>query len=603
MFMEFLAEQDLFSMLRPGLPYPSGETRSPWLAVPNRASLLRDTEESLVEPYPQLRATDFLQYLRTGSRKAYENPYFQRRRLLISAVVGECLAWEGRYVDRVVDGLWLLAEETSWVVSTHNVDDHPGRVPPGARPLPDKGNPVIDLFAAQSAATVTLSCHLLAGPLDAVSPMIRQRMRDEVSQRVLKPFMERDDFWWMGFIRQDVNNWTPWILSNILLCLLYWERDPYRLAQGTSRAMQMLEKYLAVMPMDGGCDEGAGYWNLSGAALLDCLELLHHATGGQANFYNVPHIHAIASFPLYAHIDGPYYWNFADCDAKPHLDGERMWTFGIRTGVPALAQLGQRVAATQHKPWTVDTPEMSRVLDKLLANMPPEDEADDSQPADGTVVLPDLQVWACRKGPYYAALKGGHNGENHNHNDVGSFLLYLHGKPAIVDAGNMTYTATTFSSQRYRQWNTPSCNHNVPLVGGQQQCPGPEYRARVLALGEEGMRLELRDAYPEACGIISYVRSSRMEDGFHLLDTLLLEKAAVVEWIFLLREEPAIETGGCLAGPLRLRFPPGMHAQALPYPVTDPRMAQNHPGTLWRLSITAAPSKEHTVEFVMEVHV
>ena len=42
---------------------------------------------------------------------------------------------------------------------------------------------------------------------------------------------------------------------------------------------------------------------------------------------------------------------------------------------------------------------------------------------------------------FYVAAKGGHNAESHNHNDVGSFIVYADGYPALIDVGVEAYTA------------------------------------------------------------------------------------------------------------------------------------------------------------------
>jgi hypothetical protein len=616
MFREFLEKNDLRALLRPGLPYPAGEDRGRWEGLSLGAKALEDAKEAAGKPYPLLMASAFMAYVRTGDRRIYEEPYFERRHHLIRTAIGECLQWQGAFLTDVADGLWLLAEETSWVVSAHNVDDHPGRVGAADRPLPDRENPVIDLFAAQTGATVTLVCHLLAEKLDGITPMIRQRMRAEVERRILRPFFQRDDFWWMGMIRRDVNNWTPWILSGILICLLYWERESSRLAEGARRAMEMLERYLNMMPGDGGCDEGVGYWNMAGASLLDCLELIRHATGGRADFYDHPKIRAIGAFPAHAHIAGPYFWNFADCDARPLLDGERVWQFGVRTGNEKLKALGAQLMTGEQDPWPRDTPQMSRVLDRLffasqeeagkaLARSAAQGAGEGSgEGADGgpeATILPDLQVLALRKGPYYAAIKGGHNGENHNHNDVGSFLLYIGGEPAIVDAGNMVYTAKTFSSERYTLWNTRSRNHNVPLIGGFEQRAGAAYGAADVVMNSSGMSMELEGCYPEECGLISFRRQGSMgEGGFRLWDQIALERPGTVEWVFLLREEPSLLPGVCRAGALRLRFPTAFKWAVEAYPVMDPRMKRNYPGSLWRLSLMAVAGRTHEAELIME---
>ena len=594
MFSEFLAALPRFAALRRGLPWPAGRDREAWHGANLRDACLQGAREAAVAAYPLLTATQFMGFVRTGDRRVFEGPYFERRERLIRMTVGECLAWDGVYLDGVVDGLWLLSEETSWVVSAHNVDSHPGSPRPVQRPLPDVENPVIDLFAAQTAATVTLCCHLLSEKLDGVTPLIRQRVRREVKTRVLHPFFRRDDFWWMGMIRRDINNWTPWILSNILICLLHWEADEARLREGLVRVMEMLDRYLATIPEDGGCDEGAAYWNMAGAALFDCLELIHYATDGAADFYDHPKVRAIAGFPVAAHIEGPYFWNFADCDAMPGLDGERLYHFGCRVQNEPLKKLGARFMARDRDPWPRETPQMSRTLDRLFTEIP---AAEAEQPEDGVTILPELQVWACRRGRHYAAVKGGTNGENHNHNDVGSFLFYIDGRAAVIDAGNMVYTAKTFSDQRYTLWNTRSRNHNLPLIADCEQVPGAHARAESVGMDETGTQMELKRAYPEPCGIDSFQRRAWMEDAFHLKDSILLKRPEAVEWVFLLRDEPLLTSGKCLAGELKMTFPASLVPAVEAYPVKDARMARNYPGTLWRLTLAAGPGIAHEAEF------
>lgn len=64
-----------------------------------------------------------------------------------------------------------------------------------ARPLPDVTNPYVDLFAAQTAATLADVLYLLQDRLDAVSPLIARRARREIDLRVVTPFLTHDDFW------------------------------------------------------------------------------------------------------------------------------------------------------------------------------------------------------------------------------------------------------------------------------------------------------------------------------------------------------------------------------------------------------------------------
>ncbi|MDD3334801.1 MAG: heparinase II/III family protein [Eubacteriales bacterium] len=589
MFAQYLEAHDLGAALlakEARRPFPLSAERKRWNELPEavRKELLLWGDEAK-NGYPMVTACQFLAFTRTGDRQIFEEPYFKRRRLLMGAVLAECVAGDGSYLDAVIDGLWCICEETSWVLSAHNGSSHPGARPAKEHPLPEKQNPYIDLFAAQTSATLSYALYFLDRQLNAVTPLIARRVRQEIEQLILIPFMIRDDFWWMGMIRKDVNNWTPWILSNVIDTLLLLVDDPVQLTDGLKRALRMLDAYLAVMPADGGCDEGCSYWNMAGASLLDCLESIYLATGGKVSFYDEPLIQAIGAFPAKAYIGNGYYWNFADCDARPMMDGQRLYCYGQRTHNPALTALGAYTAAQCSTVRPIDTPQMNRVLFRLF-QMPPQPQTKPVIPAHAS--LPALQVFSWNQNGLYIAVKGGHNGESHNHNDVGSFLVYADGQPEIVDAGNMVYTAKTFSDQRYTLWNTRTRNHNLPLINGIEQQAGAEHRAKDVQAQEHCLSMELCDAYPAEAGLTSFQRRFVIEDGrITLSDCISLTEPKPITWVWMLRSKPECHQNEWFFGKLKLTVSPSLSAELEEIPVEDARMSQNFPGSLWRLSFTA----------------
>ena len=74
-------------------------------------------------------------------------------------------------------------------------------------------------------------------------------------------------------------------------------------------------------------------------------------------------------------------------------------------------------------------PHLTRALDLIFHTPAPETGEAAEKPGD--VFLPDLQVRLVRRGGWTLACKGGHNGENHNHNDVGSFILMQDGEAHV----------------------------------------------------------------------------------------------------------------------------------------------------------------------------
>ena len=599
MFTEFLQYHPMPELLQSGTRtlYPPAEDRAAWdrIRPEHREEIRRLAEMYNGISWPVRSASGFLAFARTGDRQADEKPYFARRRKLCAAVLN-CCAFPDADTDDVVDGIWLLCEESTWVISAHNVNPVPGAPATTEYPLPDVKKPYIDLFSAQTGMILALTASLLGKRLDSVSPLLRERIREEIRRRILEPFMMTDDFWWMGFRRRDLNNWTPWILSNIIVCALLDPMPEGRLAELLTRACGMLDRYLAVLPADGGCDEGPGYWNMAGGALLDCLTLLETATGGRMTFWTDQKIRNILRFPLAVEIGGGWFANFADCDARPCLSGERLETAGEKLADPELTALGARMGGTIANQLN-DTPHLTRALSLLFhtpADIPAQPEA-----CAADTWLPDLQVRLVRRGRWTLVCKGGHNGENHNHNDVGSFILAEDGDPAVVDAGNMVYTAKTFSKDRYSLWNVRAEWHNLPVIGGEAQREGTEHAARNVVCTPEGMALDLEAAYDENAGIRHLRRTFSLgPDGLQLTDEGELLSPREITWVFLLRHQPAWEPGRITAGNLLIRCPEHLTFSREEKPVTDPRMARNWPGSLWRVTLTGEAAERFHTEFV-----
>jgi hypothetical protein len=136
--------------------------------------------------------------------------------------------------------------------------------------------------------------------------------------------------------------------------------------------------------------------------------------------------------------------------------------------------------------------------------------------------MPGIEVALARleagspRGLYFAA-QGGHNAESHNHNDVGNFVVFAGGHPVLIDVGVETYTAKTFSNQRYDIWTMQSAWHNLPTINGVMQGAGRQFAARnaVFRATDEAaeFRLDLAGAYPKEAAVNSWVRSIRLDRG------------------------------------------------------------------------------------------
>jgi hypothetical protein len=522
-------------------PFPTVGERRAWDALPAevRRGLIEHGEKLLGYAWPALSATLYMDFARTGNRSRYEGPYFARRGALGRLVLAECAEGQGRFLDDIIAGIWAICEETSWVIPAHNPRrpaaakragaEGAGEEFAGDHPLPDPYHHDVDLFAGETGSLLAWTQYLLQSRLEAVTPRICEYLRQEVTARILDPFLARDDFWWMGGgDRWRLNNWSPWCGSTCLAAFLLIEQSPERRMTAVAKVMGILDRWLAGYHEDGGRDEGPSYWTVAGGALFDCLELLYSATNGQVNVYGESLIQEIGRYIYRAHISGDYFVNFADCGGKVHIPAGLVYRYGRRINDQHMVALGRDAHQRQGGP----------VAGSLLRSLPDLFGAEGlAEPAQAPFVrdvwLPGIQVMAAREHQgsdrgFYLAAKGGHNNENHNHNDVGQFLVYHDGQPVLIDVGVGTYTAKTFSDQRYEIWTMQSAYHNLPTVNGVQQEEGEQFRAAQEGSGAAlpcrdvsyrsddsaaELSLDIASAYPAEAGIRSWRRTCRLLRG------------------------------------------------------------------------------------------
>jgi hypothetical protein len=591
------------------LPYPPAGDRSAWEGLPDqqRQELVARGEQALVADWPSLPASLFLEFVRTGNRHVYEARSFPRRDILTSLVLAECVEGKGRFLDAIVDAAWAICEESFWGISAHVATSK-------GTGLPDTASPVVDLFAAETGATMAWTVYLLGEELGRVTPQIVPRILRETKLRILDPCLERDDFWWMGLqTSQALNNWTPWICSNWLTAALLLDPDEDRRAQGVLKAVQCLDRYLSAHPADGGCDEGPGYWGRAGASTYDCAEILGWATKGAVRLASLPLVKNMGSYIHNVHIDEDRFVNFADASPTSNPNGALCVRFGLATENPALVALGRYFQARAAQELTGR--DIARLLPALFATPAAEDDANAPYPRDAW--LPDTQVMAarCHDGSptgFFVAAKGGHNAESHNHNDVGNVVVYRDGLPLLVDAGVGTYSAKTFSSRRYEIWTMQSIYHNLPTIDGKQQYAGRTAKASHVSYHADDrhaeMNLDLASAYPRDAGLRSWWRTVTLirDERVEILDRYdLAHQPGSLEWSFVTACRPVQRPDGVdLLAPDgsqrgRLTFASEVLAsQVEEVALDDGRLRKSWPNGLWRIRLRALhPRTTGTVLF------
>lgn len=514
-------------------PFPPIEDRDAWEIKTDRRALdeyVKFAEKNIGYQWPTIPATLSLAFVRDGNRSKYEAISYRKRIMLAAFLVAELAENKGRFIDPIINGVWAICEESWWGASAHlpKRKSHAGLV--------DTADPRVDLFAATSAELLAWTDYFLGKKFDAVSPQIRKRIRREINTRILQPAMNIHHRWMGGDPKYPTpNNWNPWICSNWLAVALLLEKDETARAAHVARILTVLDNFITPYPRDGGCDEGPGYWNASGASVYDCLSLLNSATNGAFRYaFSDKKIQNMGKYIYRVQVSDKtrYVISFADSPPRATGEGATVYRFGKDIGDTAMMEFA---AANRDRyrarNWRVH---YARIFHDLLIRTELE-AVTPRAPLPRDVWFPDLQVAAARDkdgsdAGFYFAAKGGHNGESHNHNDIGNFIVFYDGQPLLIDAGQGTYTAKTFGARRYELWNNNSDHHNVPSINGVAQKAGKQYQARSVRHSANTRVAEfsadIAPAYPESAGVKSWRRTITLNRGqnIRVTDETELEK-------------------------------------------------------------------------------
>jgi hypothetical protein len=271
------------------ISYPNYKNREAWEAIPAnlRKKYIAEAEAYLNFQWPTIPATAYLDFVRTGSRQVMEKPFSQKIKALETLVKGELLEGKGRFLDDIINGVFAFCEQTYWGNSAHLTIQKKGAG------LPDVNDPTIDLSTGRVATNLAWTWHFFKEEFDSVNPLIAERIEYEIRKKVLDPFYSRDDFWWMAFKTNFVNNWNPWCNYNVLNCILLMENDADKKLAGVYKTMQSVDQFINYYKADGACEEGPAYWSHAGGKLFDYLELLNQASDNKLTIYEHPLIRNI----------------------------------------------------------------------------------------------------------------------------------------------------------------------------------------------------------------------------------------------------------------------------------------------------------------------
>ena len=614
------------------LPLPAYEDRKAWdeLLGDEARKLIKQGESLLDFEWKVIPASSYLAFERTGDRRAMENPEGANRGALIKLILAELAEGKGRFIDQIANGVWQASQQYSWVLSAHQSHQRTKRA------LPDMREHFIDLASGRFGSIVSIAYHFFHEEFDKLDPSISYAVEQAVKRNILDPYLDPAELranWWLGLASANptLNNWTPWCNSDVMLSFLLMEKDQERLDRAIAQSVKSMDRFLNYIQKDGACEEGPGYWGAAAGKLYDWLQILYDASGGNFSVFDNDRIRRMGEFVSRAYIGDRYVVNFADASAVQDVPNELVWNYGHAVGSSEMTNFAlYRMADRKNNRFKMPVyqnndayrgienmrfnPLIRQAVDSLNRELKSHSMEEILQSLRGDVPTatwyPETEMcFMHNASQWFLGTKGGYNDESHNHNDIGTCVLYIRDIPVLVDAGVGTYTKQTFSKDRYSIWSMQCDWHNLPMINGVAQPFGRKYRARNAQcnLKQGTFSLELAGAYPEEAACRSWVRAYRLTmkgtPTLTITDTYALNErvAADIEH-FLVKGEVLLPgeqfEGRTIAeGELLIRCPEGITVR-MTYPrtlkasvdvqeLTDPKLSKVWGPSLRRINLTS----------------
>ena len=579
------------------IKYPAYNDRQGWDAFTGglKAGLIKDGESFLSYTWKVVTAADYLAFERNGSRVAMETPFGNNNTALSALVFAELAEGKGRFLDQIINGIWQTCDMSSWSLSAHLV------VQKSKRSLPDFREQIIDLTSGDLGSFLSWTWYFFHDAFDKINPVIATRLRNVIQQRILEPYMARSDFWWQALNYKPgmmVNNWNPWCNFNVLTCFLLLEENRDTLAAAVYRTMKSVDQFINYTQEDGACEEGPSYWSHAAGKLYDYLQLLSNASNGKLSIFAEPMIKSMGEYIARSYVGNGWVVNFADASAKGGGEAGVIYRYGKAVNSVTMQAFAAYLVTADKGSTLVNVHrDFFRTIeniasDKAVRTVKP------ALPAQSFSWYPQTQFCYMKNNQgYFFAAKAGFNNESHNHNDVGTFSLYVDTLPVFIDVGVGTYTRQTFSNERYNIWTMQSNYHNLPIINGQPQEFGAQYRATDVRFdsARSFFSLNMANAYKKETGVRRWVRNYTLSaKGFMIEEVFSLSELKGANQInFMTWAQPDVSKPGMVllqknGVAVQLQYDAKLFdASVEAIPQTDQRLSRVWGSEVYRLSLTA----------------
>lgn len=490
----------------------------------HRAEILEKYEQAFSEPP---RAHSLEDTLRGGDDRGLWHK--QLNQLQCSAILSLIYPDNEEYFNNLLKIIWAYCDEYSWAPLGH-FNSYYNRTPADFDPG------LIDIFASSAGFALSEIKHLLGHRFPRV---VYDRLTYEIRKHIIEPYLTRNYFW-----EKHDNNWASVCGGGVGATLMY--ECPEVFFEQRERLDATMQCYLDSFADDGVCVEGTGYWGFGFGFFVSYAMLEKEITNGEIDWFKCEKVKTIATFMQKMFLQRDVLVSFSDCGQSARYS----------VGLPHILRMiyGDAVECLPYDTGIVayDNTHFNFLLRSVIY-FNPEYITHDIQ-NDVVYNMQQTGIFIKRTKNYGFAIKGGNNGESHNHNDVGSFILARNNKQILCDIGAGPYVEGYHTEQRYTFFNPSSFSHNVPFFDGIGH-DGVRRENVIIDYDEDKAcaSLDFKNAYG-----IDYLTSAMRKFYFsdaqiRMCDHFDLTKKSAITERFVTKTEPVLCEGGVLIDDVLLR--------------------------------------------------
>jgi len=471
------AQLDMLRAVMPEGPFqpapPIGD-RAYWDEIAQTDEGRRYLEEAIsqIEIEPEVPITDSIYRHANlhGIRPIYKPRYYRTMTRLEHFILAECIENKGRFIPQIEVYIQAIMDMKSWLHPNH--DNKTNDVLEGR-------SMAIDLGSRRFGSDLALAEVLLQ---DKLSSEIRQDITNNLRRRIIDSYLQSTS----GAVKTHLNwfrgnsNWNSVCTSGSVFVTISTSQDLEERLAAVGTALNSMRNYLRGFGDDGYCSEGAGYWNYGFGHYLYLAQIVSDYTEGRIDLFEADNPEKLINVANY-----PYHYQISEGVCAPFSDGvSKVSDDGGFTSKMVVRKYGATMPPYRKKKGGVDSysaffqliewkyrkeEEAMKNVSKPVADLPNYTYFDEF----GMVISRGKQ-----EVPLSIAIKAGHNSENHNHMDVGTYTLVLGRDIMTGDIGAPSYIAGAFADDNPAR---SSWGHPVPRIDNTLQSKGREFSGEIMA--------------------------------------------------------------------------------------------------------------------------